>query len=84
MLLTTKFQRGLRCIIQVRIKNQGEEAYMPSRFGKSSTVERRMNKDGSGGYKIKDHSKKIVDTTKLALTTIREPRPTFRARFKFL
>lgn len=29
-----------------------------------------MNKDGSGGYKIKDHSKKIVDTTKLALTTI--------------
>jgi structural maintenance of chromosomes protein 6 len=39
--------------LRVKLKNQGKEAYKPKDFGKSITIERKIAREGSGGYKIK-------------------------------
>ncbi|GAA5984902.1 hypothetical protein JCM11641_003620 [Rhodosporidiobolus odoratus] len=54
----------------VTLANKGEEAYMRHIYGDSITVERTLNKNGSGAYKIKNHEGKTVDTKKATLDAI--------------
>lgn len=56
--------------IIVRIKNQGEGAYMPDDYGKSIIVERHFAKNGSAGFKIKAENGRIVSTRKAELDAI--------------
>lgn len=56
--------------IIVRIKNQGEGAYMPDDYGKSIIVERHFAKNGSAGFKIKAENGRIVSTRKGELDAI--------------
>lgn len=57
-------------VCKVEIRNEGPEAYQPEVFGKTICVERRLNTDMGGSYKIKDHAGKTVDTKKLTLDRI--------------
>lgn len=56
--------------IIVRIKNQGDAAYMPADYGKSIIVERHFTKSGSSGFKIKSENGRIVSTKKGELDNI--------------
>ncbi|EED14151.1 DNA repair protein Rad18, putative [Talaromyces stipitatus ATCC 10500] len=56
--------------IIVRIKNQGDGAYMPNEYGKSIIVERSFSKSGTSGFKIKNESGKIMSTKKADLDSI--------------
>lgn len=56
--------------IVVRIKNQGDAAYMPADYGKSIIVERHFTKSGSSGFKIKSENGRIVSTKKGELDNI--------------
>jgi hypothetical protein len=61
--------RMARCI--VTLANKGDDAYMPHIYGDSIQIERTLNKNGSGGYKIKNHEGKTVDSKKATLDAIR-------------
>lgn len=56
--------------IIVRIKNQGDGAYMPDDFGKSIIVERHFSRSGSSGFKIKAENGRIISTKKSELDSI--------------
>lgn len=56
--------------IIVRIKNQGDGAYMPDDYGKSIIVERIFSRNGTSGFKIKNETGRIVSTKKLELDAI--------------
>lgn len=56
--------------IIIRIKNQGEGAYMPDDYGKSIIVERHFAKNGSAGFKIKAENGRIISTRKAELDAI--------------
>lgn len=56
--------------IIVRIKNQGDGAYMPNEYGKSIIVERSFSKSGTSGFKIKSEAGKIISTKKGDLDAI--------------
>ncbi|OJK00610.1 hypothetical protein ASPACDRAFT_77462 [Aspergillus aculeatus ATCC 16872] len=56
--------------IVVRIKNQGDGAYMPDDYGKSIIIERHFSKMGTSGFKIKSDSGRIVSTKKAELDSI--------------
>ncbi|GAA5855652.1 hypothetical protein JCM8547_001632 [Rhodosporidiobolus lusitaniae] len=58
------------CRCTVTLANRGEDAYMPHIYGKSITIEREIKKAGGGGYKIKNHEGKTVDTKKATLDAI--------------
>ena len=44
--------------ITVKIKNQGNGAYMPEEFGESIIVERHFSRSGASGFKIKKRTRK--------------------------
>ncbi|KAJ5119573.1 hypothetical protein N7448_010242 [Penicillium atrosanguineum] len=56
--------------IVVRIRNQGDGAYMPDDYGKSIIVERHFSKNGASGFKIKSENGRIVSTKKAELDAI--------------
>lgn len=56
--------------IIVRIKNQGEGAYMPDDYGKSIIVERHFTKTGASGFKIKAENGRIISTKRAELDAI--------------
>ncbi|PLB51753.1 DNA repair protein Rad18 [Aspergillus steynii IBT 23096] len=56
--------------IVVRIKNQGDGAYMPDDYGRSIIVERHFSKNGTSGFKIKAENGRIVSTKKAELDSI--------------
>ncbi|KAF7590168.1 Structural maintenance of chromosomes protein 6 [Aspergillus hancockii] len=56
--------------IVVRIKNQGDGAYMPDDYGKSIIVERHFSKNGASGFKLKAENGRIVSTKKAELDGI--------------
>ncbi|QRD94161.1 hypothetical protein F9C07_2074795 [Aspergillus flavus] len=56
--------------IVVRIKNQGDGAYMPDDYGKSIVIERHFTKAGTSGFKIKAENGRIVSTKKAELDAI--------------
>lgn len=56
--------------IIVRIKNQGDGAYIPQEYGKSIIVERSFTKSGTSSFKIKNEAGKIVSTKRADLDAI--------------
>ncbi|KAJ5594544.1 uncharacterized protein N7459_000752 [Penicillium hispanicum] len=56
--------------IVVRIKNQGDGAYMVEDYGKSIIVERHFSKTGASGFKLKAENGRIVSTKKSELDSI--------------
>ena len=38
--------------MRVTLLNEGMDAYKPEEYGNRSTIERRINKGGGGGYKL--------------------------------
>jgi chromosome segregation ATPase len=56
--------------IIVRIKNQGDGAYMSDDYGKSIVVERHFNTAGNSQFKIKAENGRIVSTKKAELDAI--------------
>lgn len=59
-------------VIRITLNNRGEGSYKPEIFGKSIIVERRITKDGSSGYKIKDHAGKTISTLRSELNYMLE------------
>jgi chromosome segregation ATPase len=59
-----------KAIITVKIKNQGNGAYMPDEYGNSIIVERSFNKNGSSAFKIKSEKGRIISTKKADLEDI--------------
>jgi chromosome segregation ATPase len=58
--------------IRITLRNEGPEAYKPELYGKSITVERRIVKEGGGGYKIKDQNGKNQSSLREELDAILE------------
>lgn len=56
--------------IIVRIKNQGDGAYLPDDYGKSIIIERHFSKNGTSGFKIKAENGRIISTKKGELDSI--------------
>ena len=56
--------------IIVRIKNQGDGAYLSDDFGKTIIVERHFSRSGTSGFKIKSENGRIVSTKKGDLDAI--------------
>jgi structural maintenance of chromosomes protein 6 len=59
-----------KAIITVKIKNQGDGAYMPEEYGNSIIVERSFSKNGSAGFKIKSEKGRVISTKKADLEEI--------------
>lgn len=57
-------------MISVRIKNEGDGAYMPDDYGKSIIVERHFSRSGTSGFKIKADNGRIVSIKKAELESI--------------
>lgn len=56
--------------IVVRIKNQGDGAYLPDDFGKSIIVERHFSKSGASSFKIKAENGRNISTKRAELDAI--------------
>ncbi|KAI8376349.1 uncharacterized protein BYT42DRAFT_574286 [Radiomyces spectabilis] len=56
--------------VVVKITNKGADAYRHDIYGDYIQVERKLHKDGTGGYKIKDDKGRIVSTKREELTAI--------------
>ncbi|PYH63921.1 DNA repair protein SMC6 [Aspergillus vadensis CBS 113365] len=56
--------------IVVRIKNQGDGAYMPDDYGKFITIERHFSRTGTSGFKIRSENGRIMSTKKSELDAI--------------
>ncbi|RDB15621.1 Structural maintenance of chromosomes protein 6 [Hypsizygus marmoreus] len=50
--------------VTITLKNQGEEAYKPTEYGKSIVIQRRFTKDGVSTWKIMSHDMKTVVSTR--------------------
>ena len=59
-----------RAIITVKIKNQGDGAYMPDEYGNAIIVERSFSKNGSSGFKLKSEKGRIISMKKADLEEI--------------
>lgn len=59
-----------RATVQVRIKNQGELAYLPELYGPSIIVQRNFTMSGSSGFSIRNANGKQVSTKKSDLDDI--------------
>ena len=53
--------------LAVKIKNQGDNAYKPTLYGRSITVERHFNRAGTSGFKLKNAEDKIISAKKADL-----------------
>lgn len=56
--------------VVVRIKNQGDNAYLPNEFGASIIVERHFTRSGTSGFRIKNSAGRLVSTKKGDLDSI--------------
>ncbi|XP_046848738.1 structural maintenance of chromosomes protein 6-like [Xenia sp. Carnegie-2017] len=57
-------------VIKIKLKNGGRDAYKPSEYGPRIIVERRINSDGAGSYKICDAKGNVVCQKKNELSHI--------------
>lgn len=48
------------CIISITLRNQGSDAYKNEEYGDSILIERRLTKDGTGSYKIKNQKSMVL------------------------
>jgi len=57
-------------VVEIVLKNNGEDPVKPDVYGDRITIERRITSDGSSSYKIKNSSGKVVSTKKDDLLNI--------------
>ncbi|KAJ3116400.1 Structural maintenance of chromosomes protein 6 [Phlyctochytrium bullatum] len=57
-------------MITVKLRNQGPDSYKPEYYGRKIIIERRFNRDGQGGYRIKSEKSRVIADTKEELTAI--------------
>ena len=57
-------------LVTVTLSNQGDDAYKPDSYGSKIIIERKINVDGAGSWKIKNEAGKTVATTKAELDSI--------------
>ncbi|RUS16430.1 hypothetical protein BC937DRAFT_91201 [Endogone sp. FLAS-F59071] len=58
------------CQVSLTIKNCGPDAYRPDIYGDRITIERRIAKEGSSGYKIKANDGRTISTKRDELIAI--------------
>ncbi|WFD31681.1 RNA helicase [Malassezia sp. CBS 17886] len=56
--------------VRIHIRNTGPDAYRADAYGSQIVIERRIGSDGSGAWKIRGASAKIVSTKREELNTI--------------
>ncbi|KAI8819994.1 uncharacterized protein EV422DRAFT_94634 [Fimicolochytrium jonesii] len=56
--------------ITVTIRNEGNDAYKPSEYGDRIIVERKISREGSGGYKIRAKNGRVISTKREELLNI--------------
>src|SRR3954454_21835072 len=56
--------------ITMKLRNRGEDAFRHEIYGDSIIIERRINRDGVNGYKIKTHDGNIVSGKREELNAI--------------
>lgn len=54
----------------VSLRNEGEDAYKHDVYGDTISIERKLSKEGSGGYTIRAHSGAVVSRKREELTEI--------------
>eukprot|EP00742_Colponemidia_sp_Colp-10_P012836 GILJ01014449.1.p1 GENE.GILJ01014449.1~~GILJ01014449.1.p1 ORF type:complete len:1073 (+),score=252.19 GILJ01014449.1:50-3220(+) len=59
-------------LVQVYIKNHLPDAYKHKEYGNKIIVERRINRDGSGQYKLKNAEGKVIDSSRKELELMME------------
>lgn len=52
------------CILIIRLKNKGHDAYQPDTYGDSIIIERHFSRSGSSGYKLKNHNGRLISSKK--------------------
>lgn len=52
------------------LRNEGEEAFKPDVYGDKVIIERRINSDGGGHWKIKSSEGKTISTKKEELNAL--------------
>ncbi|PWN43573.1 P-loop containing nucleoside triphosphate hydrolase protein [Ceraceosorus guamensis] len=57
-------------IVELTLKNRGSEAFKPEEYGRSIIIERRINADGGGGWKIKSAKGRVVSTKRDELNAL--------------
>lgn len=50
--------------LEIRLKNEGNDAYQPDTYGKSIIIERHFSKTGSSGFKLKNHTGRVISSKK--------------------
>lgn len=56
--------------VRVHIRNRGRDAFRPDTYGERITVERRINADGNGAWKIRADNGKTISTKREELDAI--------------
>ncbi|EDR03919.1 uncharacterized protein LACBIDRAFT_306584 [Laccaria bicolor S238N-H82] len=56
--------------VTIHLKNQGEEAYKTTEYGKTIVITRRFTKEGGSSWKIKSKDGKVISTKKEELAAI--------------
>lgn len=54
----------------MKIKNQGESAYLPGDYGDSITVERHFNRNGTSWFKLRSKTGRVISSRKADLEAI--------------
>ncbi len=54
----------------VKLRNRGQDAFKPDVYGRSIIIERRLTKEGSGSYKLKNADGKVVSNKREELSHI--------------
>lgn len=67
---THNYRRGSAALAVVHLTNKGPDAYKNDVYGDIIQIERKLLRDGSGGYKIKSSSGKIISTKREELIAI--------------
>ncbi|OBT47986.1 hypothetical protein VE00_01649 [Pseudogymnoascus sp. WSF 3629] len=58
--------------LEIKLKNQGSDAYKPELFGDSIIVERHFSKSGTSGFKLKSAQGRLISTKKSDIEDITE------------
>ncbi|OBT64140.1 hypothetical protein VE03_06217 [Pseudogymnoascus sp. 23342-1-I1] len=58
--------------LEIKIKNQGSDAYKPELFGDAIIVERNFSKSGTSGFKLKSAQGRLISTKKSDIEDVTE------------
>lgn len=58
--------------LEIKVKNQGSDAYKPELFGDAIIVERHFSKSGTSGFKLKSAQGRLISTKKSDIEDVTE------------